>query len=46
MILRVGKETYGNKKIEEAFKEALEPYFQEEYTIDNLIKNQNEEEEK
>jgi hypothetical protein len=25
--LRLGKETYGNIPIEEAFKKALEPYF-------------------
>lgn len=26
-VLRLGKETYGTLKIEEAFKKALEPYF-------------------
>jgi hypothetical protein len=25
--LKIGKETYGKLKIEEAFKKALEPYF-------------------
>lgn len=44
MILRVGKETFGNKKIEEAFKEAFEPYFQEEFTVENIINNQKVEE--
>jgi len=28
-ILRIGKETYGTKKLEEAFREALAPYFTE-----------------
>ncbi|WP_302104555.1 hypothetical protein [Polycladomyces zharkentensis] len=28
-ILRIGKETYGTKKLEEAFREALAPYFSE-----------------
>ncbi|MBD1379142.1 hypothetical protein [Metabacillus arenae] len=31
--LRVGKETYGTMKIEEAFKKALEPYFKGELKV-------------
>lgn len=46
MILRVGSKTYGTKNIEEVCQQAFEPYFQEEWNVDNLIKNQNEEEEK
>lgn len=46
MGIRIIKRTYGTKDINELCQKAFEPYFQEEYTIDNLIKNQNEEEEK
>lgn len=44
MVLRTGKKTYGTKDIEEVCQQAFEPYFQDEYTIDNLIKKSEEDE--
>ncbi|WP_279382009.1 hypothetical protein [Metabacillus bambusae] len=36
--LKIGKETYGTMKIEEAFKKALEPYFTQNKKIQIRVK--------
>lgn len=39
-VLRIGKETYGTKPIEEAFREALAPYFTETGNGDKKAANE------
>ena len=48
MKLRVGKVTYGTKKIEEAFKEAFEPYFRdpEDMWLEHLEQEKNQKQHK
>ncbi|WP_176525737.1 hypothetical protein [Bacillus sp. AFS001701] len=45
MALRIIKRTFGTKDIQEAFQEALEPYFQDEVTIETILNNQKDREE-
>jgi hypothetical protein len=44
MAIRIIKETFGTKNIEEAFQQALEPYFQEEISMETILNEQKEEE--
>jgi hypothetical protein len=44
MALRLGKETFGTKDINEVCQKAFEPYFQEEISMETILNEQKEEE--